>query len=155
MRVILAEHDGFYRDTAQRFIQVFTGAEIVSLEDCGELLDLVQEGSDLRGADVLVMEHYLPLCRTTRSLKEFDERFERLQRDFLDVATVADGRLTSEKAIRWMRSVGVQVPIIIHTNSLERAIAQDVLALSGVSYCHKSLNSKTLCEAITTAMKIR
>ncbi len=155
MRIIHAEHDEFWRDVSEDGFRAITGAEVVSLVDCGELLDLVQKGSDLEGADFLVMEHYLPLCTFAGTPQEYDERLERLSRDFSDVATVADGQLTSEKVIHWMRSVGVQVPIIIHTNSLERAIAQDVLALPGVSYCRKSLNSKTLCDAIRVAMQTR
>ena len=154
MRIILAEHDEFWRDVSKRGFSAITGAEVVSLVDCGELLDLVRKGSNLRGANFLVMEHYLPLCTFAGTPQEYDERLERLSRDFPDVATVTDGQLTSEKVIHWMRSVGVQVPIIIHTISLERAIAQDVLALPGVSYCHKS-SMNTLFDAIRAAMQNR
>jgi hypothetical protein len=99
MRIIHAEHDKFWRDVSEKGFRAITGAEVVSLSDCGELLYRVLEGSDLGGANLLVMEHYLPLCTFEGTVQEYDERLERLSRDFPDVATVADGRFASEKVI--------------------------------------------------------
>lgn len=153
MRIILVESDWAERDIALNDIRVgLPSAEVTTLKCAGQLLIEVQEGSDLGGADIVVMEHHLPLWTIGESQEELDRPLESLARDFPEVVNLADGQLLSEKLVRYIRSLGIEVPILFYTLSRVGSIAGDILHDPKVYYCNKLLAGAPLVNAIKLAV---
>lgn len=155
-KILVVEDDWGERDMVLNNIRTgLPRADVSAIMNAGELLLMVQEDSDLGGVCVVVMEHHLPLWTIGNSEEELDSALNRLQRDFPDVVKDWDGQQAGERLVRWMRSIGVQVPVIIYTHSDESRIAEDVRALPNVSYCVKGLEAEPLIDAINVAMRTR
>ncbi len=156
MKILLVEDDWVEREMALDDIRaLLPRAEVTALMNAGEMLLKVQEGSDLGGVDVVVMEHHLPLWAIGESEEEWDQAVGNLERDFPEVIREWDGQLAGERLVRYMRSIGILIPVLFHTYTQESHIAEDVRRMSKVFYCCKLLEREHLPEAITAAVQAR
>lgn len=150
MKVILVEDDWAERDISLNDIRTrFPTTDVLPLMTAGEFLIEVQKGSDLGGADIVVMEQFLPLWYIGESEEELVEALERLERDFPIVVREWDHRSAGERLVRWMRSIGIQVPILLYTHSDEEDIPADIHLDERVFYSKKSAE-----DSLSDAIKI-
>jgi hypothetical protein len=153
MHIVIVEDDQFENEiTALDIAKRYPQAKITSTRSVGEFL-LKVDG--LRSADVVVMNHYLPLGELLGSEEETDNWFNNLGRKFPDMVVAWNHREGGERLLRWMRQNGMQMPVLFHTHSDIKSISDDVRADPAFFHTEKSSDGRGLGSSIEHALQAK
>jgi hypothetical protein len=142
MHIVVVEDDHVERDWArQNIMEHFSEVDISLVRNVGEFLLRAEE---FRGADIVVMEHYLPLGQNGSSEEETEAWFANLRTRFPDMTMCWDHQKAGERLARWMRRNGMRMPILFYTYSGARSIARDVRYGVKVFHLQKVSGAKNL-----------
>ncbi len=110
--------------------------------------DFLLSADQLRNADIVVMEHFLPLGELKDSEETTTAWFKNLAERFPVTTNNWNHRDGGERLVRWMRSSGFAMPVLFHTHSDVEDIAVDVRRDPKVFYQRKSITRGALCRAV-------
>ena len=142
MRIVIIEYDTFYLKLAKEgIVQGFPGVEVISFRNVG---DFLVQAEELRNADAVVMEHFLPLVEYR---PDHDSWVASLTTQFPEVVKSWDHQEGGERLVRWMRRNDMKMPVLFQTHSPENRIVGDVVE-SNVYYHRKSTRREELAESV-------
>ena len=151
MRFLVIEGDHFERQfLSETLTDALPEVDIVQLKNAGEFLLLTQDR--LPQIDVLITEHFLALMEVT---EDHEERYAKLKANFPEVVIGWDHHEAAERIIRYMRKMGLNIPVIIYTHSERDYIDKDVLLDPRVQYCSKDLEADTLLHCIRESLSVK
>lgn len=154
MRVILVEHDNFYAKLAEREIKrAYPGTQISHFRDVGNLLktaDSLPGGPNtfFRYTDLMISGRSLPLMGRD---EDFEKFLGELIKYFDTVVRNWEPSEGGERLVRWMRSEGVDLPVLFWSISGKERFAEDLQADPRICYLKKSTNMPALSMAIRLA----
>ncbi len=139
MHIVLVEDDYLEHEMAVLEIRLaIPTAKITHVKNVG---DFLLEADAFRDADIVVMEHYLPLGENGASEEENEAWFKNVSDRFPEVVEKWDHQQGGERLVRWMRKNGMNTPILFHTHSYRERIAADVREDPKVFHSQKGSNT--------------
>jgi CheY-like chemotaxis protein len=152
MHIIVVEDDHFEIEIAMMDIVArFPQAKLTSVRTVG---DFLLSADELRTADLVVMEHFLPLGRTLGSEEETTTWFKRVVDRSPEIVEAWNHQEGGERLLRWMRKNGMEMPVLFHTHSDLEDLAEDVRSDRAVFYLQKAC-VRNLGEAINQTLEAR
>jgi hypothetical protein len=137
MTILLIEDDHSEMDFAVTDLKgAFPEAEILEFRSVAEFLNHLPD-SGKTTADILILEHHLPLMQMGRSEEEMDQVYQNLITKFPWVGGKWDHQEAGEKTIRYIRRKNHRLPILIYTHSDFDSIVEDVRQDPRVEYLMK------------------
>ena len=136
MNIVIVESDPFEIEALKEEILISLNvSELTIIKSVSEAVVAVEQ---LRRADIIVMEKFLPLARlqTEEEYVFLLERQPELRRE-----GGWDYHEGGEWLIRWMRGQGVNAQVILHINVDKEFVGEDVFEDGMVVYCQKDLKS--------------
>lgn len=149
MHVILVEDDYFDIEQARQALErrFRSGIKITTFRNVGGVA-LAKE--DDKSADIVVMEHFLPLLEVS---EDVEMRFKQLSEQFPDLTTEWAHQEGGERLLKWMRANGMNMPVIFFTHSDIENIDENLFHDENVFYCLKSNSFQDLYKTINHALK--
>ena len=136
MNIVIVENDPFELEMLEKeMLQRVDVTELTIIKSVSQAVAAVEQ---LRRADVIIMEKFLPLgqFQTEEECVLLLERQPELKRE-----GGWDYRQGGEWLIRWMRKNGVNTRVILHINVDKEWVDEDVFQDGTVVYCQKDLKS--------------
>jgi len=135
MNIVIVESDPFDIEIPEReMLQRVDVTELTVIKSVSQAVAAVEQ---LRRADVIIMEKFLPLGQF-QTEQEYVLLLEKQPE--LKCEGGWDHRHGGEWLIRWMRKNGVNTPVILHINVDKEWVDEDVFQDGTVVYCKKGVN---------------
>ena len=137
MKILLIEDDHFEMGvTVTDLREAFSKAKILEFRSVAEFLNHLPDSGEVI-ADILILEHYLPLMQMGRSEEEMNQVYQNLITKFPWVGEEWNHQEAGERIIRYIRIKNPRLPILIYTHSEYDNIAEDVRQEPRVKYLMK------------------
>lgn len=148
--IVLVEDDHFELEIATLDLTTaFVQTKLTVVRTVG---DFLLNADQLRDADIVVMEHYLPLGALKESEQATSTWFNSLKDQFPEITAEWHHREGGERLVRWMRRNGFLMRVLFYTHSDIEHIAGDVRSDPRVFYLRKDMSSSELGRAVEAAL---
>ena len=148
MTLVIVEPDHFDSEPMKETLQdQFPSATIQAFRGAG---DFIFNRALSREATIVIMEQLLPLIGQSATL---EADFEQVSTQFPELANGWDNHDGGERLLRWMRSQGMNMPVIFYTGNDRECINSSTFEIPNVSHCRKEDGFDNLLQAIHTALK--
>jgi hypothetical protein len=149
MHIIIVEHEHFEREWLVEILKkAFPASTITEFRNAGDFLLAL---GTLPTIKVIITEHFLPLGEPR---PDHEEWFGNLSRLFPEATANWDYHEAAERLVRYMRKIGINIPIIIYTHSQSDWIDADVRKAPKVVYCEKRGESKNILLCVHKLLSI-
>ncbi len=148
MTLVIVEPDHFDSEPMKETLQdQFPSATIQAFRGAGSFIS----NQDFnRGATVVIMEQLLPLIGQSATL---EADLVQISAQFPGLAKKWDNHDGGERLLRWMRSEGMNMPVIFFTGNDKECIDSSTFEMPNVSHCRKEYRFDNLLQAIHAALK--